>query len=68
MEDALNALLTEIQQAAGDGGGAGGDPQQQRWQLLGKNWERLLQVALVTMDRCVVSAAAGCGGGDALRV
>lgn len=31
---------------------AAGNPQLERWQLLGKNWERLLQVALVTMDRC----------------
>lgn len=41
--------------AAEEAGGAappGADPQQaQRWQLLTKNWERLLQVALVTMDR-----------------
>jgi hypothetical protein len=32
-------------------GGAAGDAQAQRWQALGKSWERLLQVALVTMDR-----------------
>ncbi len=41
--------------AAAEAGGPappGADPQQaQRWQLLTKNWERLLQVALVTMDR-----------------
>lgn len=75
IEEAFNALMSEIQQAAAaiapqllsgplalaaaaaaaDGGGGGrgaaADPQQQRWQLLSKNWERLLQVALVTMDR-----------------
>ncbi|KAL4448640.1 hypothetical protein ABPG75_005859 [Micractinium tetrahymenae] len=35
-----------------------GNPQLERWQLLGKNWERLLQVALVTMDRHTFQFAA----------
>ena len=43
----------------GGGGGGGGPAQQERWQLLGKNWERLLQVALVTMDRWVGGLAGG---------
>ena len=52
-------LAAAAMAAAATGGGASaeaaaeGDPQLQRWRLLGKNWERLLQVALVTMDRCV---------------
>ncbi|KAL4857828.1 Importin-11 [Chlorella vulgaris] len=80
IEEAITALLTELQQAAAAiaplllsgplaaaasaaGGeaaaaGSGGDPQLQRWQLLGKNWERLLQVALVTMDRHTFQFAA----------
>jgi hypothetical protein len=82
IEEAITALLTELQQAAAAiaplllsgplaaaasaaGGeaaaaGGGGDPQLQRWQLLGKNWERLLQVALVTMDRWVTRGLVGC--------
>ena len=40
-------------EGGGGGGGAGaaGAAEMERWALLGKNWERLLQLALVTMDR-----------------
>lgn len=69
IEEHLTALLTEVHQAAASiapqllsgplaaaalaDGGAGDGAQAQRWHALGKNWERLLQVALVTMDRWV---------------
>ncbi|PSC67511.1 importin-11 isoform X1 [Micractinium conductrix] len=57
-------LAAAAMAAAATGGGASaeaaaeGDPQLQRWRLLGKNWERLLQVALVTMDRHTFQFAA----------
>lgn len=85
VEDAINAFLSELHQAAAAiapqllsgqlaatavaaaAGGeaaaaaaAAGNPQLERWQLLGKSWERLLQMALVTMDRWAQGSGVQC--------